>query len=286
MPDNIFGPQVPPKLVVDEVDIIIDPGMLEGKQPLGEGSYGKVHKSELCGTPVAVKVFTDCSIKITDILEEIKTMRAVCNPNIVQLIGVTQEPLSLVTEFIPGGDLDSWLQKHSPNNKKRIAMSLDITSGLMWLHSRKVIHRDIKPPNLLVTSEGRVKLADFGLAQLVISKSKKSTSTVKGSPGYMAPELLMPHKIAMTFDSLILCDIYSCGMVFWELLTAKPFKEFESQFHNWMSMAFSVSSGTRPEFPSNFQPPEIQTLIESMWNGDPSKRVPLQKVHSTLKTFS
>jgi len=162
-------------------------------------------------------------------------------------------------------------------------MASSIIAGLMFIHSRKVIHRDIKPANLLVSAEGTVKLADFGLSKLLSSKSGKTTSSMRGSPGYMAPELLTSKsKIPLTFEAFASCDIYSCGIVFWELLTATDFKQFESQYQNWMSMVMDICTGARPEFQSNFNG-DLRDLIEKMWDANSSKRISLDQIQNRLE---
>jgi serine/threonine protein kinase len=228
--------------------------------------------------------------------------RGINHPNVVMLYGYTHDPVCLVTEWVNEGDLFEYLQKNkSTSMKQRVKMAIDICNGLRWLHSKNVIHRDLKTSNLLVslsspflslfflcsnshneniskiTSNLVVKIADFGLAKLV--RSSKTTTNAKGTPAFMAPEAIDPSKMPPGYDYRKL-DIFSFAIVLWEVFTGESaFAEYESA----MAVMFAITNGKRPPLPQNLHP-RLKNVIEECWNADPQRRPPLDQVHSNLES--
>jgi serine/threonine protein kinase len=121
----------------------------------------------------------------------------------------------IVTELCANGDLFDYIRNVSPPSLyKVLSMMLDIARGLEYLHLRKpsVIHRDCKSSNILITSQGKAKIADFGLAKVKQSTRSMMRSLV-GTVNWQAPELWSPHP---KYNHKV--DVFSCGMVFWEIL--------------------------------------------------------------------
>jgi len=149
---------------------------------------------------------------------EMLTLRQMRHPNILQMIGLCKHAsgIFIVTEYIPGGNLRKRLK--DPNFPMpwslRVQMALDIAQGMLFLHSRGYIHRDLKSHNLLVDDNFRIKVCDFGFARCV---DKTEMMTVCGTDEWMAPEVALGRH----YDEQ--ADVFSYAMVLVELITrAKP----------------------------------------------------------------
>ncbi|KAK3159077.1 hypothetical protein QOZ80_2AG0145410 [Eleusine coracana subsp. coracana] len=145
-------------------------------------------------------------------------MKRLRHPNVVLFMGaITRVPhLSIVTEFLPRGSLFRLI--HRPNNqldeRKRLRMALDVARGMNYLHNCTpvIVHRDLKSPNLLVDKNWVVKVCDFGLSRMKNNTFLSSRSTA-GTAEWMAPEVLRNE------PSDEKCDVFSYGVILWELCT-------------------------------------------------------------------
>ncbi|KAF5445490.1 hypothetical protein F2P56_034536 [Juglans regia] len=188
---------------------------------IGLGSYGEVYRGDWHGTEVAVKRFLDQDIygqSLEEFKSEVLLMKRLRHPNVVLFMGAVTRPpnLSIVTEFLPRGSLYRLI--HRPNNqldeRRRLRMALDAARGMNYLHncSPIIVHRDLKSPNLLVDKNWVVKVCDFGLSRIKNSTFLSSRSTA-GTAEWMAPEVLRNEPANEK------CDIYSFGVILWELST-------------------------------------------------------------------
>jgi len=147
---------------------------------------------------------------------EAHTMARIDSPHVVQVFDVrTAEVLPyLVMELAAGGTLSTWLEEHR-RMPPRLACTviLEVAAGLTAAHAQGVVHRDVKPKNVLVTSDGRCKITDFGIARVDGAEITRSGSTL-GTVGYMAPE---QRSDAKQVDAR--ADVYSLGAVLYKLLT-------------------------------------------------------------------
>jgi tRNA A-37 threonylcarbamoyl transferase component Bud32 len=191
---------------------------------LGEGGFGVVYKGEWQNVPVAIKELHLKNLSketLDEFKREAEIMAKLRFPNIVNLYGVCLQPnkYSMVMELMPKGSLYNLLHNGQPLPWKiRYSISMDIATGLAYLHSKKILHRDLKSPNVLLDQNLRAKLADFGLAE--VRHETMTTSTMAnqtaGSLPWMAPELFQ-RKAQYTEAA----DIYSTGMIFWEITSRK-----------------------------------------------------------------
>jgi serine/threonine protein kinase len=175
---------------------------------LGEGSFSKVYLAKWRETLVVAKVIDEniCNQKKGLVLREFNTMTKLHHPNIVQFLGYIDNPFIIVMEYIPKGDLLTNIPKLSKTQK--INIMKDILKGLVYIHNRKpysLIHRDVKPTNVLLTNSKVAKITDFGLSKLPI-----------GTERYMAPETRSSN-----YDNKI--DIYSCGIMLYEMFENKRY---------------------------------------------------------------
>jgi len=201
---------------------------------LGEGSFSKVYLAKWREAFVVAKVINNemISLKKDIVLREIDIMSKLHHPNIVQFLGFVYEPFIIVMEYLPCGDLTS---NNSLTKIQKINIIKDILKGLSYIHNRQpntLIHRDIKPSNILLTTSKLAKISDFGLSkfynntEIVIKsdlktekeqvKNPDNTITV-GTERYMAPEV----KTTSSYNNKI--DIYSCGILFYELFERKKY---------------------------------------------------------------
>ncbi|VAI84553.1 unnamed protein product [Triticum turgidum subsp. durum] len=221
-------------------------------------SFGEVYRGEWHGTEVAVKKFLQQDIS-SDILEELKAevriMKRLRHPNVVLFMGaVTRIPnLSILTEFLPRGSLFRLIRR--PNNqldeRKRIRMALDVARGMNYLHNCTpvVVHRDLKSPNLLVDKNWVVKAE------------------------WMAPEVLRNE------PSDEKCDVFSYGVILWELCTLlQPWEGM-----NPMQVVGAVGfQERRLDIPAEVDP-AIAEIIERCWQTDPKTRPSFSEIMAALK---
>jgi serine/threonine protein kinase len=199
------------------------------------------------------------------LLEEIGIMSKLHSPYVVDLYGVTMDqPYKIVMQFMQGGALRDFLKKQAPAKihwKLRFQIGHDISQGLKYLHERKIVHADLKSPNVLLDEVNHARLADFGLASIKSENAAQmyqDTSQIKGSLLWMAPELF--EKSRHTFAS----DIYSLGIVLWELATHRlPFENKEWELKELID---HTVRGEREEFPTT-TPSKYKKLAERCWNG-------------------
>lgn len=195
---------------------------------LGRGGMGTVYEAAdpADGRRVAIKVLAPGCVTNPELVErfrrEAEVMQGLEHEHIVRLRkwGERKGLLYLVMDFIPGGDLAKRLRDRGPLPLEEAVALLDqAAAGLEYSHGRGVLHRDLKPGNLLLDEEGRVKLGDFGLAKLLDAESDLSltlTNASMGTPRYMAPEQLGEADRADERS-----DVYSLGVVFYEMLTGQ-----------------------------------------------------------------
>ena len=208
---------------------------LEIVELLGEGGMGMVFKARQTSLEreVAVKVIkTDHQLRETfenRFAREAKALASLNHPNIVTVhdFGKTDDYFFLIMEFVDGINVRELLSGQKITPREALEIIPQICDALQYAHDKGVVHRDIKPENILVDRNGRVKIADYGLAKLVNEEAATSgltrTHHVMGTPHYMAPEqvekpLSVDHR----------ADIYSLGVVIYEMLTGElPLGRFD-----------------------------------------------------------
>nr|XP_043620337.1 probable serine/threonine-protein kinase PBL19 [Erigeron canadensis] len=185
------------------------------KHFLSEGGFGSVYKGELkCGLQVAVKQHKDASSQgEKEFKSEVNVLSKARHPNLVVLLGSCSEGTHrlLVYEFVCNGSLDEHLSSHELTWDKRIKIALGAARGLNYLHKINIIHRDMRPNNILVTHDYEPLLGDFGLARTDCVDTDETG--VVGTLGYVAPEYAECGKVSTK------TDVYSFGVVLLQLIT-------------------------------------------------------------------
>ncbi|KAJ8477523.1 hypothetical protein OPV22_021250 [Ensete ventricosum] len=242
---------------------------------LGIGSFGKVKIAEhlLTGHKVAIKILNRRKIKNMEMEEkvrrEIKILRLFMHPHIIRLYEVieTHSDIYVVMEYVKSGELfDYIVEKGRLQEDEARRFFQQIISGVEYCHRNMVAHRDLKPENLLLDSKCNVKIADFGLSNVMRDGHFLKTSC--GSPNYAAPEVISGKLYAGPE-----VDVWSCGVILYALLCGTlPFDD-----ENIPNLFKKIKSGiyTLPSHLSAL----ARDLIPRMLVVDPMKRITIREIH-------
>lgn len=270
--DKLYNTAVSWEIDPDEIDY-------EGSARVGIGAHGEVFRAKWRGTPVAVKQVADpAGSSVAEIRHEIAVLAHMHHPRVVQFLGACTKgkPWLVLSEFMKNGSVADALMKL---DGERLPLTIagrwahDIAQGLRYLHERKpqpVVHRDLKPQNLLIDGSGHVKIADFGLAKVIDQvklKSMDENYVMTGETGsyrYMAPEVFRHEKYSEKVD------VYAFGMLLFQLTSptgAPPLDHLGT-------VAAAEAMSLRHERPiiSPKVSPLLKKLIQSCWHPDPSFR--------------
>ncbi|XP_008406719.1 mitogen-activated protein kinase kinase kinase 12 [Poecilia reticulata] len=232
-------------------------------QWVGSGAQGAVFLGKLHGQEVAVKKVRN--IKETDI----KHLRKLKHPNIITFKGIcTQAPCyCIIMEYCAQGQLYEVLRagrKITPSLLMDWAMG--IAGGMNYLHLHKIIHRDLKSPNMLITYDDAVKISDFGTSKELNDKSTKMSFA--GTVAWMAPEVIRNEPVSEKVD------IWSFGVVLWEMLTGEvPYKDVDSSAIIWGVGNNSLQLPVPDSCPDSFK-----LLLKQCWNCKPRNRPSFRQI--------
>ncbi|XP_019451966.1 PREDICTED: serine/threonine-protein kinase STY46-like isoform X2 [Lupinus angustifolius] len=261
----------------------IDPKHLKYGTHIASGSYGELFRGIYCSQEVAIKVLKADPEHINSDLQrefaqEVYIMRKVRHKNVVQFIGAcTKLPhLCIVTEFMSGGSVYDYLHKQKGCFKfpTLLKVAIDVSKGMNYLHQHDIIHRDLKGANLLMDENGVVKVADFGVARVKAQSGVMTAET--GTYRWMAPEVI-EHK---SYDHK--ADVFSFGVVLWELLTGKLPYEYLTPLQAAIGV---VQKGLRPTIPKNTHPKFFE-LLERSWQQDPALRPDFSEIIEILQELA
>ncbi len=261
-------PVPPPATPLPPVAAITTPPQVPGetfigkyrvKAELGRGGMGAVYLAEQpgLGREVAIKALiqppTGDPVGLKRFLQEAQVMARTSHPNLVQvhdleLLGTTNY---IVLEYVRGRSLRQWLQAGSALPPPQVfAVMHGVLQALDYAHRRGIVHRDMKPENVLISDEGMVKVADFGIARLMdetgAGATATRTGTTVGTPQYMSPEQVASSKV----DGR--SDLYSAGVMLYELVTGQPPFTASAEDGPFTLMAKHVQAPPQP--PSVFRP--------------------------------
>ena len=247
------------------------------RKRLGEGSFGIVYRSAVDGwrgATVAIKVLrTEGAVPpevVAEFRREAAMLAALHHPNIIALLGVCfepeqGEPPQLVTEYASGGSLEEALYQTSKRRPpltgfQRRRVALETIAGLVHIHSKGLVHCDLKPANVLLAEDGSAKVADVGLARtLHYAQHTRLTAymtraTAAGTPVYMAPEQWEEHELTAK------TDVYAFGLMLNEMQTGlQPWRDVG----NPLTLCRKVVD--REERPTPVAPGRLGTLVTRCW---------------------
>ncbi|MED6106017.1 hypothetical protein PIB30_000803 [Stylosanthes scabra] len=283
----------------------IDPSKLIIKSVIARGTFGTVHRALYDSLDVAVKLLdwgeegqrTEAEVNSlrSAFIQEVAVWHKLDHPNVTKFIGATMGSSELqiqtetgvismpsniccvVVEYLPGGTLKSYLIK---NRRRKLAfkvviqLALDLARGLSYLHSQKIVHRDVKTENMLLDKTRTVKIADFGVARVEASNPNDMTGET-GTLGYMAPEVLNGNPYNRK------CDVYSFGICLWEIYCCDmPYPDLS--FSEITSAV--VRQNLRPEIP-RCCPNSLANVMKKCWDASPDKRPEMDEVVSMLEAI-
>src|SRR3954465_5517543 len=183
--------------------------------PLGSGGFGSVYLAEdtWIDKKVAIKVPHRQNLDFGELLREPRLLASLSHPNIVTVLTAEKQDdvFFIVMENVPGDTLEALIEKGGTLDLARaLDFTCQICNAMEHAHTQGIIHRDLRPGNVLVTDQGMVKVADFGTSRFL--EIAAHGTTVIGSPPYMAPEQFQGKAV---FAS----DIYSLGVTMFQMLT-------------------------------------------------------------------
>lgn len=263
-------------IVSDDLEIKPTVGRYEVLGEIGQGAMGIVYKAK---DPKINRLLAIKTIRFSDEFEEEKVKEVkerflkeaeiagkLSHPAIVSIydVGEDYDLTYLAMEFLEGEDLRVYTHKDRLLPLKRVLFIIqEVASGLDYAHNAGVIHRDVKPANIMILKNGQVKVTDFGIAKAVSSSQTKS-GVVLGTPNYMSPEQISGQNI----DGR--SDIFSLGIVFFELLTGQlPF-----QGTNLTNLLYQITHAKHPSIKeiNPRVPKPCEQLIDKALNKDPRQR--------------
>lgn len=214
---------------------------------------------------MAVKLITKAGKNEKDVVglrQEIDILRKLRHPNIIEMIDAfeTKSDFCVVTEFAQG-ELFQILEadRSLPEDVVR-TIAQQLVAALNYLHSHRIIHRDMKPQNILIAADGTIKLCDFGFAR-AMSQSTLVLTSIKGTPLYMAPELVQEQPYTHSVD------LWSLGVILYELYTGQP------PFYTTSIYALVKQIVREPvTFPQNMSP-VFRSFLSGLLEKQPSRRL-------------
>ncbi|ESW15291.1 hypothetical protein PHAVU_007G060400 [Phaseolus vulgaris] len=284
----------------------IDLAKLDIHYSVANGTYGTVYRGTYDSQDVAVKVLdwgedgVAPAAKIASLRasfwQEVTIWQKLDHPNVTKFIGasiatsnlmiplptygqnsIPSKTCCVIAEFLPGGTLKQYLSRNRQDKlpyEVVIQLALDLSRGLSYLHSKKIVHRDVKPDNMLLDCNKNLKIADFGVARIeAINQSEMTSET--GTYGYMAPEVLNGKPYNRK------CDVYSFGICLWEIYSCNvPFSKLSLAT---VSCAV-INQHLRPDIPRSW-PSALANIIRKCWDAKPERRPEMHEVVEMLEAI-
>ena len=275
---------------------------------LGSGAFGVVYKVQDVATSnfYALKSVLCCNTSsLQNVIHEAEMLKQISHPNIIAILGTGRlngnqdcTGILLLTEYCPGGNLNQWLPRQS-TNQTNLKWMRQIPDAVSHLHSRNVVHRDLKPDNVLLTATEDVKLGDFGLARQYIALTRTQVQnnyapyymqSEVGTKYYMAPEVFSSRGYSAK------ADVFSLGVLLYAILERDHViiggKAYYGAFVAIPNLPGRIGLGfalgtINPSFNIEFSSSSnyfgsLQILIRQALNYDPHNRPTAQQVYQSL----
>jgi eukaryotic-like serine/threonine-protein kinase len=239
---------------------------------LGEGGMGIVYKAEdtRLDRVVALKLLAPHLLRHTDsrtrFVREAKAAAALEHPNICMVFEIDEADgqTFLAMSFVDGENLKEKIEHRPLKLEGALDIAIQIAEGLQAAHWKSVVHRDVKPGNILIDTEGQVKIVDFGLAQLGKLTQITESGTTLGTPAYMSPEQVEGREVDHR------ADIWSLGVVFYEMLTGRL--PFEGDTQQAISHKILYEEPEPPTALRGRLPLELDRIVEKALAKDRAER--------------
>ena len=241
---------------------------------LGEGSFAKVYRGVMVvQEQVAIKHIRMNRLEKheSNLREEIRIMKALRHKNIVNLLDVVEVEgqMFLIMEHCEDGDLKKYINNKPMREKSLKGYMRQLMEGLEYLHGKNIMHRDLKPHNLLLTNNKKtLKISDFGFAKSMNSEESMA-QTMCGTPYYMAPEIMQNKQY------LSKADLWSVGIIMYEMAYGKyPYKDVNGPFDLRDKIEkIDIQYPRFPEETSNDLSEDAVDLMTGLLQKDPSMRM-------------
>ncbi|OGV47553.1 MAG: hypothetical protein A2017_11300 [Lentisphaerae bacterium GWF2_44_16] len=256
---------------------------------IGSGSMGDVMLVEKGGKYYALKKFRqiekssqDSSSISTRFVEVVEKASALCHANIIKIIeyGFPDEGNGdpyVVMEYIPGHSLSKFICGNFLTMSQKIDIIRQISLALCSIHEAGILHRDIKPGNILIGEDNNVKITDFGISSLM-KTGYAVTDNLKGSPAYMSPESFNSSEKVDQY-----ADIFSLGILSYELLTG--IRPFYGESVAGMMKSIKNDKPAKPKMIISEIPEDIQNIIASMLQKGPELRPSAEEISYALTIY-
>ncbi|KAE8714560.1 Detected protein of unknown function [Hibiscus syriacus] len=265
---------------------IIKNADIEELQELGSGTFGTVYYAKWRGTDVAVKRIKESCFSgrpsererlTNEFWREAQILSKLHHPNVVSFYGVVTDgpegTMATVTEYMVNGSL-------ALDRRRKVILALDAAFGMEYLHSKNIVHFDLKCDNLLINLKDPqrpiCKVADFGLSR--IKRNTLVSGGVRGTLPWMAPELLNGSSTRVSEK----VDVFSFGIAIWEILTGE---EPYASMHCGEIIGGIVNNTLRPPIPERCDP-EWRKLMEECWLFEPASRPSFTEIINRLHAMS
>jgi hypothetical protein len=236
---------------------------------IGEGAFGRVYegRDRRLERPVAVKVikpwWAEDPAWVADFERETRLLARISDPGIVQIydVGHAPEGRYYVSELVSGENLANRLRRGAVAPWQAAGIAAQLCRALAGAHAQRIVHRDVKPPNILLSNSGQVKVGDFGVAGLAEGSSGAGSQTIVGTPSYMAPEQSRGRPVSPA------TDVYSAGVVLYEMVAGRrPFSADSA-----VELALCHLQDAPPPLPASVPEPLRQIITRALAK-DPAQR--------------
>eukprot|EP00727_Mastigamoeba_balamuthi_P000387 m51a1_g10345 putative sh2 domain-containing protein (663) ;mRNA; r:156273-159838 len=286
------GEAGPPEIDAGEIEYD------EGRDLVGEGAFARVYRARVRGHLVAAKVprqqHSDEVVEVVQALfeHEVAAMRKVAAPpHVAAFLGACTQKgkLAIITQYMPGGDLARAMHDQSrwaaTSPIKKLRMALDVAMGMNWLHGIcNLVHRNLKPENLLLDAQDRLRVSDLSLSWRIASPpasdptaSPHLATAARALPVYTAPELLLPPEGGPGPSAAV--DVYSFGVILWEMVTCRrPYEQCATAEQLVDAVA---RRHARPDVSELHE--GLAELLTTCWYALPENRPPFARVVRALE---